>query len=62
MADRRKERKPLIMMQDDVKADKTNQKIKRRVMDRECCINWMPRTCFKQNTNDDDDCKDKILS
>ena len=39
--------KPRIMMLDDIKADETYEKIKRRAMDRECWRNWMPRTCFQ---------------
>ena len=39
--------KPSIMMLDDIKADETYEKIKRRAMDRECWRNWMPRTCFQ---------------
>ena len=35
---------PRIMMLDDIKADETYEKIKRRAMDRECMRNWMPRT------------------
>ena len=31
----------------DIKADETYEKIKRRAMDRECWRNWMPRTCFQ---------------
>ena len=37
----------IIMMLDDIKADETYEKIKRRAMDRECWRNWMPRTCFQ---------------
>ena len=39
--------KPNIMMLDGIKTDETYQKIKRRAIDRECWINWMPRTCFQ---------------
>ena len=39
--------KPHIMMLDDIKADETYEKIKRRAMFRECWRNWMPRTCFQ---------------
>ena len=39
--------KPLIMMLDDIKADETHKKIKRRAMNREFWRNWMPRTCFQ---------------
>ena len=38
---------PHIMMLDDIKVDETNEKIKRRAMDRACCRNWMPRTFFQ---------------
>ena len=31
----------------DIKADETYEKIKRRAMDRECWRNWMPRICFQ---------------
>ena len=39
--------KPRIMMLDDIKADETHEKFKRRAMDRECWRNWVPRTCFQ---------------
>ena len=43
--------KPRIMMLDDIKADETYEKIKRRVTDRECWRNCMPRTCFQSRTS-----------
>ena len=39
--------KPRIMMIYDIKADETNEKIKRRAIYRECWRIWMPRTCFQ---------------
>ena len=42
-------------MLDEIKADESYEKIKHRAMDKEFCRNWMPRICFMQNTNEDDD-------
>ena len=36
-----------ILMIDDIKADESYEKIKRRAMDRECWRNWIPITCFQ---------------
>ena len=47
--------KSRIMMLDDIKADETYEKIKRRAMDRECWRNWMPRSCFQAEHQYDDD-------
>ena len=43
------------MMLDDIKADETCVKIKRRAMDREFGETGCLEPAFKQNTNDDDD-------
>ena len=47
MGGKRGRGKPRIMVLDDIKADETSKKIKRRAMERECLGNWMPRTCFQ---------------
>ena len=47
MEGKRERGKPRFMILDYLKADKTYEKIKRRAMDRECWINWMPRTCIQ---------------
>ena len=39
--------KPRNMMLDEIKADETYEKIKRRAIDRKCWRNWMPSTCFQ---------------
>ncbi len=39
--------KPSIMMLENIKADGTYKKIKRRAMDKECWRNWMLRTFFQ---------------
>ena len=46
--------KPRIMMLDDIKADETYAKIKRRAMDRECGETRCLEPALKQNTNDDE--------
>ena len=46
--------KPRIMMLDDIKADETCEKIKRRAMDREFGETGCLEPAFKQNTNDDE--------
>ena len=46
MEGKREKGKPRIMILDDIKADETYEKIKRRAMDREFWRNQMFRTCF----------------
>ena len=45
--EKRRRGKPCIMMLDDIKADESYEKIKRRAIDIECWRNWMPRTCLQ---------------
>ena len=46
--ERKRERgKPRFMMLDNIKADESCEKTKRRAMKKECWRNWMPRTCFQ---------------
>ena len=51
----RKEKRgmPRMMMLDDIKADESYEKIKRRAMGLECKRDWMPRACVQAKHDDE---------